>query len=165
MRHSSGLDIEVDRPLQERIWAAERAGWLLFALFILLALAGLTGKGGPLSRAVEAGPEGSIDYPRVARWQTSDEIRVTLNGSGAPQAIVELDSSFSRLLQIESVQPAPSTSSLTQQGLRLTFEVDGGALPSTVLLSVLPVSPAVEAEIGVRLNGGERLVLSPTILP
>lgn len=165
MRHSSGLDIELDRPLQERIWVAKRVGWMLFALIILLALAGLTGKGGPLSRATEAGPQGSVVYPRVARWQTSDEIRVTLNASGTSQAVVELDPSLSRLFQIESVQPMPSESRLTKQGIRLSFAADGETLPASILFSVVPVAPAFEAEIGVRLNGGERRLLSPTVVP
>ncbi len=42
------LELDEDRNFQERWWTAERIAWIGFALVIVVALAGLTGLGGPV---------------------------------------------------------------------------------------------------------------------
>jgi hypothetical protein len=53
-------EVEAQIGFQRRLWRAERIGWGCMALLVLAALAGLTGGGGPLSRATGAAPEGSL---------------------------------------------------------------------------------------------------------
>ena len=53
-----GLDLDDDRPFQERYWRWQRGAWAVFALIVTAALAGLTGEWG--KPAVVTGSGGSI---------------------------------------------------------------------------------------------------------
>lgn len=69
MPQRTRLDVDDDRAFQEKFWTFQRVAWALMALILLAALAGTTGSGGPLAHAEASGPGGSIEYPRIARWQ------------------------------------------------------------------------------------------------
>src|SRR3546814_10863353 len=71
-----GLQVEDHRGYQEKLWTVERAAWIVFIVITLAAALGATGAGGPLSRQVAVTEHGRIDYPRIARWQASDELTI-----------------------------------------------------------------------------------------
>jgi hypothetical protein len=110
--------------LQERLWLAERIGWAIFGLLIVLALLGFTGAGGPFAHASLSLPSGTIDYPRVARWQASDQIRVSF-APGPSQRRVTLSPALLGKVDVDHVVPSPSATQSGPQGAVYVFDIDG----------------------------------------
>lgn len=138
---------------------------MAFGAIILLSLVGLSGAGGPLSQRRSSAPAGTIEYPRVARWQAAEQIQVQVKGGNSRQAVVDLDRSFLQVFQLDSTHPIPAESVSTGYGTRLIFNVDRRASASTIALSVTPLAPALSAKAGIRLNGSAPIPLSLTVLP
>lgn len=164
MTHSE-LDLETDRPFQVRFWRFQRFAWFALAVVLLAALAGLTGKGGKLSRATAAGPQGQVDYPRVSRWEMTDEMTIRLPGGTTGEAAIEIGDDFSKIFQIESTQPAPKESQVIRGGERLIFNLGEPAGSRTISLFIRPLEPSFSSRIRVRINNGDPLVLTPVVLP
>jgi hypothetical protein len=160
-----GLDINEDRAFQEKFWTFERWAWIAMALVVLLALAGLTGQGGPLSTATVSGAQGSVTYPSVARWQADSDLTVTLPPATRPEASVELGRSFADLFEITDIQPTPSESEATAAGQRLLFKLGEPHGERQITLRVRGHKPAVGQPIEVRIDGGDVLTFTPTVLP
>lgn len=157
-----GLDIETDRPFQERMWVAERIGWLLMLLLVAAALAGFAGTTGPASSArVESGGA-KIDYPRIARWQTADTMTVEFSGSGTAQ--IRLPAAFADVFAIENVTPNPAKVVATPEGPLFEFELAQGAGPKKVNFALRADKPVLPR----RARGdvaGQPYELSFSVLP
>jgi hypothetical protein len=165
MTDPKGLDLGEDRAFQERFWTAERVAWFIMVLIILAALAGLTGHGGPLARATAGGASGEVDYPRITRWEASDEFNLTLPETSGDEAAVEVDSSFSNIFEIEDIQPQPSKSMVTGAGHRLVFELGEPAGSRKITVHVRAMKPSLGTSVDLRLNDGPPLRLRPVVLP
>ena len=67
------LDVHQDLPHERLEWTFEPIGWVVIALVLLAALAGLLGRG-PLSRAT-VGHDGAalrVEYNCLARYQVTN---------------------------------------------------------------------------------------------
>lgn len=156
-----GLQLEEPRAFQKRFWIAERVAWIIFALIIVLALLGFTGAGGPFSRASVEVAGASLDYPRVSRWQTSDELRVTLP-PGTEERRVSFAQAFYDSFQIEGIEPPPESQKSTAEGVEMTFAADADA-DASIVIYVRPLHPGFPS-FTVGLNGNDQHI-SSAILP
>lgn len=119
---SDGLQLEEHRRFQERFWKIERIAWVAFAIVTVGALLGLTGAGGPLATASAESSNAVISYPRVARWETADELQITFRSrDGVPERMVTLSPGFAKTFQLEDVQPKPSETAISDRGQLLIF--------------------------------------------
>ncbi|MFC7376965.1 hypothetical protein [Brevundimonas sp. GCM10030266] len=159
---ADALSLKTDPAFQERFWRVQRVAWVVFALFVVAALAGLTGAGGPLSRAEVRTPEGLVDSPRVGRWSAADEMRFELSGQNG-LARVDLSDRFAAHFQVHDIQPAPDRTEATDDGQALIFIAPDSAR-STVVLHVTAENPGL-ARFDVRLNGGAPVAVTSVILP
>ena len=98
VRLANAGQIREERGFQEKLWTAQSIGWVLMLLFVIAALLGATGSGGPLSMARAQSGQATVDYPRIARWQASTQMIVTLAPSATGQADLYLPQS---LLDVE----------------------------------------------------------------
>lgn len=159
---------QTDPPLEDHrafhfgFWRVQRIAWIAFALILVAALAGLTGAGGPLSRASTPVAGGEIEHPRVSRWSAADDFRITLE-PGAAQRTVLLSTAFADHFQIEDIQPAPVRSVAAADGDRLIFEIEPGR-PAAVVLHVRAQKPGM-ADYAVSLDDGAPRVLRSIVLP
>lgn len=120
---SDGLQLSEHRRFQERFWKLERVAWIAFAVVTVSALLGLTGAGGPLATASIENRDALISYPRVARWETADELQIALQPRvGAAERRVMLAPEFAKSFQLEDVQPQPSKSIVSDLGQILVFD-------------------------------------------
>lgn len=157
------LEVAEDRDWQEKFWTAQRIGWLVMALFVISALAGATGKGGPLASATIRTSGGTIDYPRIARWQAAEDVIIRLPASTAGNVELLVSPAFSRVFSIDSIMPEPSEAQTTPAGHRLTFSTaDGG--DKQIILQVTGGKPVIEQPVDVRI-GGSAARLTVTVLP
>lgn len=156
------LDLDQDRRFSERWWKAERVVWCAFGLVGLAALLGLTGSGGWLADATVQSSVGSVEYPRVTRWQADDSMQVEFAASGATQRRLTLSSEFTALFVIVDIEPRPVASAATAAGEVLTFEVgaQGAGRVSFQLRAQHPGYVSYFAQIE-----GERLPASTVVLP
>lgn len=114
--------VREDMRFQNMSWTLQRVGWVFLALIILCGLAGLFSHG-YLSNAVarQDGLPLTVNYDRFQRMTslhrfdmsippgTEDEIRLTFNKA------------FSDLYEIDSIQPQPLRSNVSDGGLIFTF--------------------------------------------
>jgi hypothetical protein len=157
-----GLQIEEDRKFQERFWTIERWSWLGFGLILLLALTGLMGGGGLLSHSTVDLAAGQVDYPRVARWESADEITVAF-ASSSPEHRLTISPQFSKYFQIEDIQPLPDRSLTSSAGETMVFKSEEGP-PSQVVLHLRAQRPGL-ARYDVSLDGGSPVSATTVVLP
>lgn len=156
-----GLQLDENRPYQERLWTVERWAWAAFLLLTLAAALGATGAGGPFSREVAAVEGGEIDLPRIARWQASDEMTVRF-ARGSGERTLLLSPQFSRSFQIESILPRPERVVADSDGH--TFHFAAGDGQAEAVLHLRSQSPGlVRYRIGI--DGSTPTERSTLILP
>ncbi len=156
------LELNEDRKFQEGFWRLQRLAWGIFLVLIMLALLGLTGRGGAFARAVADSGANSVDYPKVSRFAARDEFNIRIV-SETGSAELGFDQTFHDLYEIESIDPAPIRATGDSFGVR--YELD--------------LAPREEAEIVVRARArrlamgqamqldldGEPVSVRPLILP
>jgi hypothetical protein len=129
------LEIDEDIAFQKREWFYQRIGIGLLFAFVLAAVLGFTGMGGPMNR-VEAGERGSalrIEYERVVRRGSLSTVKLHLHAPpgefrfwvGAP---------YFEDVRIESVAPAPELVSV--ENGRHVYVLRSGSADVTVVVQV-----------------------------
>ncbi|HKY20623.1 MAG TPA: hypothetical protein VJM31_05335 [Vicinamibacterales bacterium] len=150
------LEIDEDLDFQRKEWLWQRIGIAMLILFVLVALLGLTGAGGPLSHGA-AGDRGSpihIEYERVVRRGARATMKLHLR-SNAPGAIqFWVSAPYVEHVKIETVLPQPDGVSVDQS--RQVYTIRSDAAEATVLLH------AEHLTIG-RLHGEIGLVGGPSV--
>lgn len=106
-RSPERCDSESDHRFHRNEWRIQRIGWVLVALFLALAIAGLFG-GGPLSRAHADSSAGRLDYERFARFGLSTDLVVTPAGSANGVTRVEISGDYLQAFRVEHVTPEPA---------------------------------------------------------
>mgnify|MGYP006172382717 CR=1 FL=1 len=165
MPERNRLEVDEDRAFQEKFWTFQRIAWFFMALILVAALAGATGSGGPLAHGTASGPGGSIDYPRIARWQAAERMTVRLPPDAAGTASLELDGAFTRTFMIENIEPQPASSMATARGHRFEFDVGDGPGEKKIILHLRAASPALPVQAPARLGDGPPMPLRLLVLP
>lgn len=165
MSERGDLEVEEDRAYQERFWTVQRFAWGVMGLFILAAIAGATGSGGPLAHAVVKTPSGTIDYPRIARWQAADQMTLRFPASTSGPVEVELADTLVQALSVESIEPEPSSSTALGGSRRFTFDLGAGGGEKSIVFNLRPGSPAFPASARARLGSSPPVELDFVVLP
>lgn len=162
---ASGLQVTEDRPWQERFWTGQRIGWALMALFIIAAIAGLTGMGGPLASAKAELGGGTVDYPRITRWQADDRLQVRIAPASTTDVELTLSREFVELFAISSIQPEPAEVQATPSGHRFTFETEPDERERVISFTIRATRPVLAQPVAASLGNGQPKWLTITVLP
>lgn len=165
MPQRTRLDIDDDRAFQERFWTFQRVAWAVMALILIAALAGATGSGGPLADAEASGPGGSIEYPRIARWQSAERMIVRLPPEARGTARLELGGAFTQTFAIEDIEPQPSSSVATAAGHRYEFALGDAPGEKRIILHLRAASPSLPVRVPAKLGDAPPLPLRMVVLP
>lgn len=160
-----GLQVTEDRSWQEKFWTSQRVGWVLMALLILAAITGLTGMGGPLASAKAKLGGGTIEYPRITRWQADDQLEVRLDPTSAGSTELTLSPQFVQLFAISSIQPEPKDVRATTAGHRFTFETDQGGGERVIVFNLRASRPVLGQRVAASLGNGQPAQMRITVLP
>lgn len=160
-----GLQVTEDRAWQEKFWTAQRVGWVLMAVFIVAAIAGLTGMGGPLASARAELGGGTIDYPRITRWQADDQLQVRVSPTSPADVELTLSPEFVQLFAISSIQPEPAEVQATAAGHRFTFETEPGERERVISFGVRATRPVIAQPFAASLGNAQPQRLTITVLP
>jgi hypothetical protein len=118
--------VEIDENLthERRSWLFERAGWVTLAVLLLLALAGLFGKG-LLSYTSASTHDKSlqVEYERFVRFQAPITLRIHLQPEGlsSPKGKVWLSREYLDAIRIEQIEPEPESQETVEDGVLYTF--------------------------------------------
>lgn len=157
-----GLQLEDHPAFQQRFWMMQRVAWGAFGVVLLVALAGFTGSGGLFSRAEIAVAEGRLDYPRVARWQTPETLRIAFSAGDERHRLL-FSSGFEEDFALEQILPQPEREQMTADGLLLEFAATAGAA-STAVLDISPRSPGL-ASFTLGIDRSPPLRVTVVVLP
>jgi hypothetical protein len=113
MRHDAGatsLELDQDEGAQRREWRFERLGWLVIALVIAAAIAGVFGDG-PVAGASWKSPRpgATVEYPRILRFGASATLTATLLPASATDTLATLaiDRRFLESVDLQRITPEP----------------------------------------------------------
>lgn len=125
------LDQEQENAaIRGREWRVQQVGWVVLALIVVAALAGLFGTG-PLSWSSASAADGSfsVDYPRFARNGGPVALRLRADPSAAVdgQVRVSLSQELLESLEVSQIVPEPESQTSTDDGVVLTFALEDDA--------------------------------------
>ncbi len=143
-RVNEEVSVGEDLQFQRKWWRFERFTWSLFALLIVLNLAGAFGRG-PLAHYQLKASDGSIDvkYERIAREETPGLLDVQFGPSVIQNGKIKLFISQSVVEELgnQRVIPAPETTAVGGGGLTYTFAATN--LPASVQFALQPAKPGI----------------------
>ena len=143
-RINDEVSVGEDLQFQQKWWRFERFIWSLFALIILLDLAGAFGRG-PLATHQIKASDGSINvkYERIAREETPGILDVKFGPSVLQNGKIKLFISQSVVEELgnQRVIPAPETTAVGGGGLTYTFAAT--SLPASVQFALQPSKPGI----------------------
>jgi hypothetical protein len=147
------LEVDEDLEFQRREWRLQRIGWWGFGAFILCAVLGLFGGGGPLGVASRANSTLTVVYQRFVRSGTSTRLLVSVAPPASGAAELILTRAYFDAIRIERITPEPMTVAIDADEVTLRFSVGAGAGSPVVVLDLSFARPGrYLAEI--RLPGG-----------
>jgi hypothetical protein len=126
---SRDYPIREDMAFQRTSWVVERAGWIVLALLLLAALAGLFGHG-LLSKQNIGNGTLRIEYERFQRVTKVTPFIISLKSGGEPT--LTLGRRFQTGYEVVDVQPRPIRSSANANGLELQFASAGDDLRAVI---------------------------------
>lgn len=141
---------------------AERVAWAGCGLIIALALAGLTGAGGPLAKDAATSGDAAVEYPRATRISLAETLTERFPAE-SPSRTLTLAEPFPERFDIETIRPEPERSYLGPDGLTYEFAVEGAAAAPARL--TVQAETAGRARYRIILNDAEPLGLTTLVLP
>lgn len=100
------LDIRDDLVFERREWFVQRVGWGVLVAILLLAIAGLLGKG-PLSRATASDGALRVDYERFLHADAPASMRLTVAKPSGDVVRLSFDQAYLDALDVQRLQPQP----------------------------------------------------------
>jgi hypothetical protein len=149
-RKTRSIEIDEDLPFQRKEWFAQRIGIAFVGAFVIAALLGLTGMGGPLNRA-SAGEEGSplhVEYERFVRRGAKATMRLHFHSD--PPGFIQfwVSAPYLEDVIVDSVAPLPQT--VTVEESRHVYTIRAGSPDVTVTVQMEHQTfGKLEGEVGI----------------
>jgi hypothetical protein len=147
-RKPRSLEIDEDLQFQQREYFFQRIGLVLLFAFVLAALLGFTGMGGPMTRG-EAGERGGplhVEYERFVRRGGLATVKLQLRGSPGDVRFW-VSAPYFEHIRIDSVAPAPELVAVETD--RHVYTIRAGSHDVTVTLEVEHETVGMlDAEVG-----------------
>ena len=115
--------VKENMAFQKKNWAAQRIGWMVLLLVVVLALLGLFSDG-PLSHARAVSADGSlqVEYQRFLKHGAESDLRIIAAPASPQREIsITMDRALADSMSVEYLMPQPEASSGGEQGLQLTY--------------------------------------------
>lgn len=160
-RSPERCDSESDQRFHRNEWRVQRIGWVLVALFLALAGAGLFGNG-PLSRAHADNAAGRLDYERFTRFGLSTDLVVTPAASAHGVTRIEISSDYLEAFRVEHVTPEPAAVRLA--GPNLIYEFASATPGASISFHITP-QRLWRRSTTVTIDGGAPLHISQLTYP
>ena len=162
-RDREGLELDEDLGFQIAEWRAQRVAWVIMALVVIAALAGLVGPG-PLSAARAAGGSVEVTYDRFLRYGVDTEVTVTARGPAtADSLVVRFARGYLESFEIVQTHPEPVAQLAAAADLVHVFHFADGAERRVVYR--LEPKAAGRVRGAVAVDGSGAVTLSAFVYP
>ena len=130
------LDIDEDLAFQRKEWLGQRIGVAGLFLFVLAALLGLTGMGGPLSHGEAGEREGGIhaEYERVVRRGAPATLKIHVRPQSTGNVRLWIAAPYFDRVKVDAITPQPDEVSV--EGGRHVYTFGGGSGEVTITFEV-----------------------------
>lgn len=159
---ADGLQVKEDRRAQERIWTTERVSHIALLLITLAALAGFAGSGGFFARATIGSEAGTVDYPRILRWETAEDLTIRF-AEAAQTHRLRLSGPVPDGLYVESIQPQPTEARAAHDGITYDFAAEDEPLTGATL-RIRASGPGL-VNLGIALDDAPPVQATSVVLP
>lgn len=133
------LEVAQDLAFQRREWTAQRVGWALMALLLVVALLGGFGRG-PLADASAVAGEGALrlDDDRLERKRAPSELRLELgpNTAQGTQVEVWIDRDYLSRFEVQRISPEPERMDAGAARTVFVFTVEDPTAPARVTFQI-----------------------------
>jgi hypothetical protein len=120
------LPVPEDMLFQQRVWAAERIGWVVLTIAVLAGLLGVFSDGLVSAATVTSGDGGlQVHYERFERKTARAQFAIRVLRAPSQETHLRLRPGFVESYVIESLYPQPVRSTAGAQGLELVFAPTG----------------------------------------
>jgi hypothetical protein len=160
-RSPERCDSESDHRFHRNEWRIQRIGWVLVALFLALAVAGLFGSG-PLSHAHVDNGAGRLDYERFTRYGLPTDLVVTPAASAHGVTRVEIGGDYLAAFPVEHITPEPAAVRLA--GPNIIYEFASTTPRAAILFHITP-QRLWRRSATVVIDGGAPLRISQLTYP
>jgi len=157
-----GLEIDQDLGYQRLEWRIERLAWVLGALVLLAAAAGLFGSGPLSSTEATAGPL-RVAYERFLRYGATHRLRLSVDTGDRDLLRIQIPSEYVSRMRVERVFPEPRRVVVRGDWVRCDFVV----VPRSRAEIVFDLEPARRglARGAVRVAGEPAVRFSQFVYP
>jgi hypothetical protein len=116
------LELETDELFQRNEWRIQRVGWVVWSLVIIAAIIGLLGSG-PMSHKEIVAADGSltIAYDRYLHYHHPTQLTLSVGEIAGGELRIKFNRELLDRLQVERIEPEPTKSELTDDGVIYTF--------------------------------------------
>ena len=160
------LEIEESIEFQRREWRAERIGWAVMGVVILLAVLGFFGGAGPFQMGSARADRLEIRFDRFARLQAPArlQVRVQAGTSDADTVAIWIDRDFLESIRLEGVTPEPDGVDAAADRLVFSFSLlrAGESIDVTYHFTTLSIG-LHQGRVG--LSSGSSLEISQFTFP
>ena len=141
LRQPDDCPVKEDLRFQQATWIVERAGWVVMAMVVVAALAGLFG--GPTTRRDAHDESGRVhvSYQHFQRQLDPTDMVVTVDAQGQSLLELTIDRALADSFEIRTIAPAPIETQAHEGGLLMKFAVSPGAEPARIALKGVPNRP------------------------
>lgn len=157
------LDLPEGQGVTKLEWWFHRLGWLMFAAVMAAAVAGLLGPGPLSSQVVRAGSAFSVEYNRLVRRHSPEQLRVRLTPAMLTSGRVGLHigQDFLDAITIVSIVPEPEGVAIAPGGQLYVFTVDAASPAGATIvfnyehdrsLETIPVELSIESGAAARFT-------------
>lgn len=121
-----GLQIDDDHRFERADWRAQRIGWAVVALVIVLALAGALGRGRLSRERIPFGAGDTLALENITRHQAPAELKLKLHSIAVDSVVVEIANAFLDDVDVREISPEPAAIRPQPGSTRYLFEREGG---------------------------------------
>src|SRR5688572_24026211 len=122
-RVKTSLQLQEDIDLHITGWILQRVGWVLMLIFLISAALGAFGDG-LLSDETISTSSVTVIYQRFYRNETTTELEIRTSAASR-QLVVQLPADFSRIFEIERINPEPAEQKINNGFIEHIFDVTG----------------------------------------
>lgn len=165
LQNPNECPIQEDTRFQHVTWQVERLGWVLMALIVVAAVAGLFG--GPTTRREARDQSGrvQIEYQHFQRHLDPTALRLKVDAQGQSLFELTIGQQLAQAFEIRSVIPEPIETQAHDGGLLMKFAASSeNKMPAEIVIMAIPNRPG-DISGGIGLFGEQPALLDIFIYP